>query len=39
MAAQVVTDKLHVRQASIVNDLTRMAQRASVLKRQIIPPD
>ena len=37
-AAQVVTDKLHARQASIVNDLTRVAQRVSVLKRQVIPP-
>ncbi len=36
-AAQVVTDKLHVRQASVVNDLTQVAQRVSVLKRQVIP--
>ncbi len=36
--AQVVTDKLHARQANVVNDLTRVAQRVSVLKRQVIPP-
>ncbi len=34
--AQVVADKLHARQAN-VNDLTRVAQRVSVLKRQVIP--
>ena len=37
-AAQVVADKLHARQANVVNDLTRVAQRVSVLKRQVIPP-
>ncbi len=37
-AAQVVTDKLHAKQASIVNDLTCVVQRVSVLKRQVIPP-
>ncbi len=36
--AQVVANKLHARQASVVNDLTRVAQRVSVLKRQVIPP-
>ena len=31
-AAQVVTDKLHAKQANVTNDLTRVAQRVSVLK-------
>ena len=37
-AAQVVANKLHARQASMVNDLTYVAQRVSVLKWQVIPP-
>ncbi len=36
--AQVVADKLHARQASIVNDLTHVAQHVSVLKWQVILP-
>ncbi len=37
-AAQVVANKLHVRQASVVNNLTHVAQQVSVLKWQVIPP-
>ncbi len=36
-AAQVVADKLHARQASVVNDLTCVAQRVLVLKWQVFP--
>ncbi len=36
--AQVVADKLHARQANVVNDLTCVAQQVSVLKWQVIPP-
>ncbi len=36
--AQVVADKLHAKQANVTNDLTRVAQRVSVLKQQVVPP-
>ncbi len=36
--AQVVADKLHARQTSVVNDLSHVAQCVLVLKRQVIPP-
>ncbi len=36
--AQVVADKLHARQANVVNVLMHVAQCVSVLKQQIVPP-